>query len=68
MISNDQKKHIHASKIMIVVGTYLIDLILQVANREFINILLNHTWSGCDPKKVKSTLRRDRFARIKYAI
>lgn len=65
MISNDQKKHIHASKIMIVVG---IDLILQVANPEFINILLNHTWSGCDLEKVKSTLRRDRFARIKYAI
>lgn len=53
---------------MIVVGTYLIDLILQVAKPEFINILLNHTWSGCDPEKVKSTLRRDRFARIKYAI
>lgn len=53
---------------MIVVGTYLIDLILQVANPEFINILLNHTWSGFDPEKVKSTLRRDRFARIKYAI
>lgn len=55
---------------MIVVGTYLIDLKLQVANPEFINILLNHTctWSGCDPEKVKSTLRMDRFARIKYAI
>lgn len=63
MTSNDQKKHIHASKIMIVVGTYLIDLILQFANPEFINILLNHTWPGCDPaEKVKSTLRRDRFA------
>lgn len=59
MILNDQKKYIYVFKIMIVVGMYLIDLILQVVNFEFINILFNYIWLGCDLEKVKLIFRRD---------
>lgn len=43
-----RKKYIYVFKIMSVVGMYLIDLILQVVNFEFINILFNYIWLGCD--------------------
>lgn len=61
MILNDQKKYIYVFKIMIVVGMYLIDLILQVINFEFINILFNYIWLGCDLEKVMLIFRRDWF-------